>query len=124
MSDGGKQGDLEAARARLETALSALTHGVANSRTALDTATSIAQEKTALMDRVTSLEQENLKLHEQIAAHALMPDPASSDAENSAAATENARLKQIIATMEQEKNTVKGELDKTIGELETMLEDA
>jgi len=124
MSDGGKQGDLEAARARLETALSALTHGVANSRTALDTAASIAQEKTAVMSRLTSLEQENLKLHEQIAAHALMPDPAPNDAENSAIAAENERLKQIIATMEQEKNTIKGELDKTIVELETMLEDA
>jgi len=120
MSDTEKQGELEAARARLETALSTLAHGVAKSSTALETTAALAQEKTALMNRVTALEHENLKLHEQVAAHALMPE----SPESSAATAENARLKQIIEQMEQDKAAIKGELDKTIGELENMLEDA
>ena len=170
MSDASNQSGLDAARTRLETALSTLTQGVASSRDALDMAASTAEEKIALTGRVNSLEQENLKLHEQVAAFALQPDPVVPDpivddariseleTEKSAiennyrmlkekyaalqdemeaqpaaspdtildnvGAVENSRLKQIIAEMEEEKNAIKGDLDKAIAELETMLEDA
>lgn len=166
MSDTSNQSSLERARARLEAALSTLTQGVASSRDALDLAAVAAHEKAVLVDRITQLEQENLKLHEQVAAFALQPEPAADDArlteleeekaaitnnyqmlkekyaalqdalenhgnakQNSeagddTAATENSRLKRMVAEMEEEKNAIKGELDKTINELENMLEDA
>lgn len=166
MSDATNQSALEAARTRLEAALSGLTQGVASTRDALNVATTLVEEKTALEDRISSLEQENLKLHEQVAAFALKPESQPNDvrireleAENAAIAgnyktlkdkyaelqdrldadtdipsvqgandnaieVENNRLKQIIAEMEAEKNAIRSELDKTISELEAMLEDA
>lgn len=124
MADAAKQSALETARARLETALSALTHGVANSRTALDEAASSAEEKAVLANRIGSLEMENLKLHEQIAAYALQPEPIADDTKLIAATEETAKLKRIVAQMEQEKSAIKAELDKAISDLETMLEDA
>lgn len=169
MSDTGKQSGLESARARLEAALSTLTQGVASSRDALGLAAADALEKAsqteALTARITALEQENLKLHEQVAAFALQPEPAvdiarvseleaekeaidqnyrmlkekyavqqdeldaltatsGNNSDENAFALENIRLKQIVAEMEQEKSAIKEDLDKTIVDLETMLEDA
>ncbi len=165
MSDGNTQTSLEAARARLEAALSALTQGVIGSREALDDAATVANEKALLVEKNTALEQENLKLHEQVAAYALQPDP-SSAAEKLAGLTEanaalenniqmlklkcaqlqdqldaqtqtieggnsenellaeNLRLRQVIAQMTADKDAIKSELDTTIADFETLLEDA
>jgi hypothetical protein len=46
------------------------------------------------------------------------------DSDAGAAFSENVRLKQVIAEMEAEKAAVRSELDKTISELETMVEEA
>lgn len=73
MPDTSKVNDLEAARTRLETALSALTQGVASTRGALDVAVTMADEKAQMTERIAVLERENLKLHEQVAALALKP---------------------------------------------------
>lgn len=124
MTDAAKQSALETARARLETALSALTHGVANSRTALDESAAATQEQAVLANRIGSLEMENLKLHEQVAAYALQPEPVPDDTKLAVAAEEIAELRRTISQMEQEKNATKAELDKAIFDLETMLEDA
>jgi len=124
MADAAKQSALETARARLETALSALTHGVANSRTALDESAAAAQEHTVLAKRVESLEMENLKLHEQVAAYALQPEPVPDDTKLAEAAEEITELRRIVSQMEQEKTAIKADLDKAIFDLETMLEDA
>jgi len=124
MPNATKQSELETARARLETALSALTHGVANSKSALDAASADSQEKTALANRIGSLEVENLKLHEQVAAYALQPEPAVDDAQLAAATEEIAQLKRVIEKMEQDKSAIRSELDAAIAEMETMLEDA
>jgi chromosome segregation ATPase len=114
MSDTPTHSALEAARARLEAALSALGQGVATSRESLDAAMDATTENTALADRLKALEQENLKLHEQIAAYALKPEPDD----------EIQSLKQTIAQMDVEKASIKDELDTAISELQTMLEDA
>lgn len=154
--------NLEAARTRLETALSALAQGVASTRGALDVAATMADEKTQMAERITALEQENLKLHEQVAALALQPvshesddriqaleqekasleqnyqllksryaelqdelENSSDDAEEGTTLrADNDRLAAIIVSMEQEKTNLKSELDKTIAELETLLENA
>lgn len=163
MPDTSKGNNLEAARTRLETALSGLTQSVASTRGALDVAVTIADEKAQMAERITALEQENLKLHEQVAALALQPasldadekiasleqekaaidqnyqmlkeryaelqgDLASSgENENQANSTlqaENIKLREALASMEQEKTKLKSELDKTIAELEALLETA
>jgi len=124
MADAQKQSPLETARARLETALSTLTHGVANSRTALNEAGAAAQEKAALANRIGTLEMENLKLHEQVAAYALQPEPVADEAKLVEATEEITGLKRIVAQMEQEKSAIRAELDKAILDLESMLEDA
>lgn len=163
MPDTSNGNNLEAARTRLETALSGLTQSVASTRGALDVAVTIADEKAQMAERITALEQENLKLHEQVAALALQSassdadekiasleqekaaidqnyqmlkeryaelqgDLASSDEnENQANSTlqaENIKLRETLASMEQEKTKLKSELDKTIAELEALLETA
>jgi len=173
MSDAAKTSGLDAARARLEAALSALTQGVASSRDTLNDAADAAHKNTALSDRITALEAENLKLHEQVAAYALQPEPQTDDThiktlqEENAATTrnyqmlkqqyavlqdelearnasvsagpeagpegdgaqsasqaENTHLKELVATLSEEKNTVRAELDKVISELEAVLEEA
>lgn len=164
MSDATDQSGLEAARGRLEAALSALAQGVASTHDALGMAATTELEKASLTERITALEQENLKLHEQVAAYALQPGPEAANgkfealeeekqaiernyqmlkekyaalqdqldadtaaslpesANDNAVAVENSRLKQIISEMEEEKNAIRGELDKTILELETIME--
>ncbi|MBL4639821.1 MAG: hypothetical protein JKY57_04755 [Kordiimonadaceae bacterium] len=165
MPDTGNNDKLEAARTRLETALSTLSHGVASTRSTLDAAATIAEEKAAMATRINVLEQENLKLHEQVATLALQPaaqdtrgqveiltqEKATLSQEvqqlkNSYAALQdetqnapvgeagthntsdmeaaNAYLKAENATMQQEKAMMRAELDKTIAELETLLENA
>ena len=167
MSDAADNNKLEAARARLESALSGLAQGVAKSKDANAAATKLVELQNGLEGKIASLEAENLKLHEQVAAYALTSENADSaseritvleaekaaiaanyqmlkekyaalqdalesaeggavtgGAEDNAMALENNRLKQIVAEMEEEKSAIKSELDKTIGELETMLEKA
>lgn len=165
MPDTRNGDNLDAARSRLETALSTLAHGVASTRGTLDAAATIAEEKAQMATRLSTLEQENLKLHEQVATLALQP--ASSEAEkqvdilthekaallqetqqlkNSYAALQeemqtsasavssntdttqlqalNAQLKAEITAMQQDKSEIRAELDKTIADLENMLETA
>lgn len=163
MPDTSNGNNLEAARTRLETALSGLAQGVASTRGALDVALTMAEEKAHMAERINTLEQENLKLHEQVAALALQPaspdmgdrisvleqekaaieqnyqllksryaelqeeatttagDTSSGD---DALRIENAKLSATVSTMKQDKATLRSELDKTIAELEAMLESA
>lgn len=164
MSDAADNNKLEAARARLESALSGLAQGVAKSKDANAAATKLVELQNGLEGKIASLEAENLKLHEQVAAYALTSENADSaseritvleaekaaiaanyqmlkekysalqdemeaaataiDSDAGAAFSENTRLKQVIAEMEAEKAAVRSELDKTISELETMVEEA
>ena len=163
MPDTSNGNNLEAARTRLETALSALAQGAASTRGALDVAATMAEEKAKMAERITALEQENLKLHEQVAAYALQSSSGDDDeriksleeeksaleqnyqllknryaalqdemegmqTDGQASPTETqqdtSHLREIITTMEQEKANLKSELDKTIAELESMLESA
>ena len=159
---------LESARTRLESALSRLAQGVASTRETVSAAREIAEEKMALVARVTALEKENLKLHEQVAAHALIEPAddsgelealraekatleqnyqllkrqyahlqdeleAAEDAKSAAwgngedgsntaeLEAENAKLKARVAELEEERTTVRSELDGAIGRLETMV---
>lgn len=133
MPDTSGSNNLEAARTRLETALSTLAQGVASTKSALDAANTITDEKAQMAERLTTLEHENLKLHEQVAAYALKPAAQENTqdqsdkitalvAEKAALASENKRLQDKIEAMIKEKDTLKGELDKTIAELETVME--
>jgi len=162
MSYGANENTLEAARARLETALSSLTQGMASTKNALDIAKAAAGENTTMADRIASLEQENLKLHEQVAALALQPAANDVDKGLESLREEKATLardyqllksqhadlknqlsndntgseadldlQKIIdglthknAMMEQEKSSLKKELDKTIADLEALMESA
>ena len=121
MSDAANTSELEKARSRLEAALSALTQGVASTRDMYDLVTDSAAAKAASDERIATLEQENLKLHEQIAALALGNNDTETDRQKK---NENERLKTLISEMESDKAAIREELDKTIGELERMLEDA
>lgn len=169
MSDTLTNSKLEAARTRLEKALSGLAQGVANTQEAFQTAKAATDENTVLKAHIQSLEQENLKLHEQVASLSLQSNSedqnASSDetvleleaakasieqnyqllknryaalqdelenlqqtphssSDGDSVMAENLALRQEIASMKQEKETLKGELDKAIATVETMLEDA
>ncbi|MCK0068347.1 hypothetical protein [Kordiimonas laminariae] len=86
--------ELEAARARLETALSGLAQGVVTTREALNSAASITNEKVQLAERVAKLEAENLKLHEQIAAYALQTPSADIERQLTTVQEEKASLEQ------------------------------
>jgi len=168
MATNNKTDALESARTRLESALSRLAQGVASTRDTVSAAREIAEEKMALVARVTTLEKENLKLHEQVAAHALIEPvgdsaelealraekasleqnyqllkrqyahlqdelEAAEDAKSAAwgngdggsngqeLEAENARLKARVAELEEERMSVRSELDGAIGRLETMV---
>lgn len=163
MSDAAQNNNLEAARARLESALSSLAQGVALSKDALTVAAQASGQKSALEARVAALEEENLKLHEQVAAYALQSESSGADAERvtvleaekaaleanyqllkekyvalqdemenaasaidndaGAAYSENVKLKQMVTEMAAEKAAVRTELDKTITELELLVEE-
>ena len=86
--------ELEAARARLETALSGLAQGVIKTKDAIHSASSITAEKAQLAERVAKLEAENLKLHEQIAAHALQTPSADLERQLAATLEEKSALEQ------------------------------
>ncbi len=163
MPDTSDGNNLEAARTRLETALSGLTQSVVSTRGALDVAVTMAEEKSQMAERITALEQENLKLHEQVAALALQPatpemsgkvesleqekaaieqnyqllkdrytelqdnlanSSNTEGANDNVLHTDNAKLREALSNMEQEKAKLKLELDKTIADLEAMLETA
>jgi len=79
-------------------------------------------EKAAINDNFLMLKQKFAQLQDQLENQAASTNGEQSDP--NAAMAENNRLKQIITEMEAEKTAIKGELDKTIGELESMLEDA
>jgi multidrug resistance efflux pump len=168
MATNNKTDALESARMRLESALSRLAQGVASTRDTVSAAREIAEEKMALVARVTALEKENLKLHEQVAAHALIEPAgdsgeiealraekasleqnyqllkrqyahlqdeleAAEDAKSAAwgngedgsntaeLEAENAKLKARVAELEEERMSVRSELDGAIGRLETMV---
>lgn len=164
MADNKNHTALESARTRLESALSRLAQGVASTRETISAAQEIAEEKIALSARVTALEKENLKLHEQIAAHALTPEQDSGSTHelealqaekaaleqnyqllkrqyaalqdemeaientkgeatppDAALAAENADLKAKIRQLEDERGSVRNDLDDAIGRLETMV---
>jgi multidrug resistance efflux pump len=170
MATNNKTDALESARTRLESALSRLAQGVASTRDTVSAAREIAEEKMALVARVTTLEKENLKLHEQVAAHALIEPAgdstelealraekatleqnyqllkrqyahlqdeleAAEDAKSAAwgngdgdggsngaeLEAENAKLKARVAELEEERMSVRSELDGAIGRLETMV---
>lgn len=86
--------ELEAARARLETALSGLAQGVIKTKDAIHSASSITAEKAKLAERVAKLEAENLKLHEQIAAHALQTPSADLERQLATSLEEKSALEQ------------------------------
>jgi multidrug resistance efflux pump len=168
MATNNKTDALESARTRLESALSRLAQGVASTRDTVSAAREIAEEKMALVARVTALEKENLKLHEQVAAHALIEPAddsgelealraekatleqnyqllkrqyahlqdeleAAEDAKSAAwgngedgsntaeLEAENAKLKARVLELEEERMSVRSELDGAIGRLETMV---
>lgn len=166
MADNKNHTALENARTRLESALSRLAQGVASTRETISAAQEIAEEKVVLSARVTALEKENLKLHEQIATHALAPEPdagvseelealraekttleqnyqllkrqyvslqdelealedgkatSSSDMPDQALIAENAQLKARVRYLEEEKASVRDDLDGAIERLETMV---
>lgn len=79
-------------------------------------------ENAAISSNYRTLKEKYAELQDQIEADGNIPSVEG--ANDNAAEVENNRLKQIIAEMEAEKNAIKSELDKTIGELEAMLEDA
>ena len=104
---------LEAARARLEKALSGLARDAATSRDTLAHAKEAEDENRVLKAHIQSLEQENLKLHEQVAGFALRSD---SEAENGA---KLAQLEQDKATLEQNYQMLKNRYSALQDELET-----
>jgi len=107
MSDTAKTKGLDAARARLEAALSALTQGVVSAQGTLSASAEVMREKDALTERLVALEAENLKLHEQVAVYALQPNAQALEAryetlqEEYAATNSNYRmLKQQYAALQ------------------------
>lgn len=98
MTDSDDNGALEAARARLDLAMSRLNQEVSISRSALESALALqaaaADKDAGQAERVQALEQENLRLHEQIATLSLQEagaDPSEGAAKLEA---ENEALKQ------------------------------
>ena len=110
---------LEAARARLEQALSRLTQDVASSRSALEVAladgASAGAEQTAQSKRLQTLEQENLRLHEQIAAISLQApsDDGSGDDGDKIAAieAEKAALQQNYELLKRQYTSLQDEFE-------------
>ncbi|MBL4791096.1 MAG: hypothetical protein JKY60_19295 [Kordiimonadaceae bacterium] len=134
MANAPKSDELEDARARLEAALSSLAQGVASSRDALDMAATVASDNAATTARLETLEKENLKLHEQVAAFALQPEPAGPatndeaitalEAGKARLAKENQELAHSNTALLAEKASIREDLDKTIAELEGMMAEA
>lgn len=110
MATNNKTDALESARTRLETALSRLAQGVASTRETVSAAREIAEEKMALVARVTTLEKENLKLHEQVAAHALI-EPAGDSGELEALRAEKATLEQNYQLLKRQYAHLQDELE-------------
>lgn len=106
---------LEAARARLEQALSKLTQDVTSSRTALETAlaekAAAAEELAAHSDRVQSLEQENLRLHEQVAAVSLQQPDKGADSNLAEVEAEKAALQQNYDLLKRQYTSLQDEFE-------------
>jgi len=106
---------LEAARARLEQALSKLTQNVASSRasheTALSENASASAEQAAQIDRIQSLEQENLRLHEQVAAASLQQPEASNDGNIDKVEAEKTALQQNYDLLKRQYTSLQDEFE-------------
>lgn len=106
---------LEAARARLEQALSKLTQNVASSRasheTMLSENASASAEQAAQIDRIQSLEQENLRLHEQVAAASLQQPEASNDGNIAEIEAEKAALQQNYDLLKRQYTSLQDEFE-------------
>ena len=106
---------LEAARARLEQALSRLTQNVASSRAAHETAvsenTSASAEQSAQNERIQSLEQENLRLHEQVAAAALQQPEADNNGKLAELESEKSALQQNYDLLKRQYTSLQDEFE-------------
>ncbi|WP_417451139.1 hypothetical protein [Kordiimonas sp.] len=111
MADNTKPTELEGARTRLESALSRLAQGVASTRETVSATREIAEEKLALVERVTALEKENLKLHEQVAAHALTEPPEDTSEVLEALQTEKTVLEQNYQLLKRQYAQLQDELE-------------
>ncbi|WP_262690721.1 hypothetical protein [Kordiimonas aestuarii] len=111
MADNNKPTELEGARTRLESALSRLAQGVASTRETVNAAREIAEEKMALVERVTTLEKENLKLHEQVAANALIEVPEDQSEALAALEAEKTALEQNYQLLKRQYAHLQDELE-------------
>jgi predicted nuclease with TOPRIM domain len=106
---------LEAARARLEQALSKLTQNVASSRasqeTILSESASASAEQAAQIDRIQSLEQENLRLHEQVATASLQQPEASNDGRLTEVEAEKVALQQNYDLLKRQYTSLQDEFE-------------
>lgn len=106
---------LEAARARLEQALSKLTQNVASSRAAHEsvvTESALAStEQSSQNDRIQSLEQENLRLHEQIAAAALQQPETDNDHKLAEVESEKSALQQNYDLLKRQYTSLQDEFE-------------
>ncbi|MFC4349250.1 hypothetical protein ACFO5Q_15465 [Kordiimonas lipolytica] len=111
MSESRKNDVLEAARSRLEAAMSHLAQEVATARAAKITAEKMRAEKATLESRVGALEQENLKLHEQVATLSLQDNGADTDAAMATLAEEKAAIEQNYGLLKRQYATLQDEME-------------
>jgi len=111
MSDIHTDSPLEAARARLEGAMSRLAQSAAGAREARQQAIHLAAEKAAFESRVTALEQENLKLHEQVATLSLQENSSDKGDALAAATAEMEALEQNYNLLKRQYASLQDEME-------------
>ncbi len=111
MSDNHTDSPLEAARARLEGAMSRLAQSAAGAREARQQIIHLAAEKAAFESRIAALEQENLKLHEQVATLSLKDSSPDSDEALAAARAELQAVERNYSLLKQQYANVQDELE-------------
>jgi len=114
MANTQEKNALEAARSRLEQALSKLTQDVASSRAALEAAVadsaSVSADQASQNERIQELEQENLRLHEQVAAISLQEVTGDGDAK-AAVEAEKAALQQNYDLLKRQYTSLQDEFE-------------
>lgn len=111
MSENQTDSPLEAARARLESAMSRLAQSAAGAREARQQAIHLAAEKAAFESRVAALEQENLKLHEQVATLSLQDSGADKGDALAAATAEMEAMEQNYSLLKRQYASLQDELE-------------
>ena len=135
MSGKSDNGTLDAARSRLEAALSRLAQGAASSKKAMDSAKLLAAEKAEVVHKVSTLESENLSLHEKVRDLSMQsPEPIDSTEldqlhqqiselhhANEKLMDRNIYLEGELEELHLEKDAIKERLDTAIRKLEELL---